>query len=426
MTPFPQRFPDEDEETYWQRIATMGGQPVQRPGFDSSTYTGLSRPEGYDDVRMPGYAAHRGASAIEANMPPPTPSLPAPPMAQGHSKLGMALAFIADLMLNKGRATPQLITHLAKGDDEVNYENYQRKLHHQKEKAALEWMARRGTMQGMDPQLYELRKGQLDLDRDRELRLARGGAGGLEGEGGLTAYQAAMLEERKAAREARQNEITAYQKAMLESSAAQRSQASELRAETAEAKREAHNATQSRQYAQDTEHVRQIARNLQELDAIAAKSPDDLPGVGQFDALKRDNSWPLIGAGEDGIAFRKLMKDSADLVLRSRTGAAAPKAEKDELEKYSAGNFSDDESAIRAGLALMRKHMTDELRSQAAGREEPAREVLRGAGISHLLPAAPTVPLNPASQGWKPPNGMPYLPVQKLPSHDDEDEWEDL
>lgn len=410
MTPFPGMLDGEDEDEYFRRVTAMGAPEAQpAPVAPVTGRAGLTAGEGYSDVQMPGSAPDM--SAFQALAQSRGTGLPPPPVARGPNTIEMALAFLADMAMNKGRGLGQIAGRVAEGSGAIDNENYERQMRHAKEKASLEWMARRGTMQGLDPKLYELRKGQLDLDRERELRLARGHA---PGEGGMTAYQQGSLAERKAAREFREKEITAYQKAMLEAGANQRAAVGEARADAASAKADTVNATQARQYAQDTEQVRQIARNIQELDAISAKTPGDMPGVGQLDAMKFNNDWPLVGAGDDGTAFRKLMMDSADLILRSRSGAAAPVAEKKELQKYQAGDFSDDESAIRVGIDMMRRHMTDELRSFAAGREEPAREVLRGAGISHLLPPAPAQAPNPASQGWKP-QGMDYLPNKRLP-----------
>lgn len=434
MTPFPGQLQEEDEEAYWQRVAGMGAPGAQAmPPAPVSGISGLTKGAGYDDVQMPGYAPDPSLDVFAQLAQSRSTELPAPPVATGPNKIGLALAFIADMMLNKGRSAGTLIGGLAQGDDAVANVNYERQRQHAKDKAALEWMARRGTSQGMDPRLYELRRGQLTLDQAREMRLASGNgtAADLQATGGLTADQQfdnKLARERFEWEKSKAGQVDPYKERSLKLREQTANDAAETRKMTAEAAAEQRSATNSGKYWNDTEFYRTGAAFLQRADSVLSKYPEgsDIPGAGMV-----DSRMPEWTQSDDARTISNAQNWMNNAIQRADSGAAAPIPEELAFKMRTGSNPGATEAAFREGMAAAKMYFQGQLRSRSAGMEDEARDVLRRQGIEGFVfeeegQPAPEQPAPKQSQGWKPQNGMDYLPNKPLPVDPDDDEWEDL
>lgn len=85
----------------------------------------------------------------------------------------------------------------------------------------------------------------------------------------------------------------------------------------------------------------------------SAENEGDIPGVGVFDELLPDRALRMVGSA--GPEIRTRIRNIADLLIRMRTGAAAPATEIDRIAGLLTGDGT--EAALREGLAVIRSEV---------------------------------------------------------------------
>ena len=163
----------------------------------------------------------------------------------------------------------------------------------------------------------------------------------------------------------------------------QRALMNDQRAETAHQR-------QLNKFRDETEKSRPQLTRAMEVEELVRRNPGDIPGVGRWDSIK--GKIPIVGemlSSRDDLAMRGNLTDMADLILRERSGAAAPPVEVLKLAENIAagGGATEKEFAVLQGE--YNRLLRSGLQQQAVGREDVAREVLGGRADWALGPQAP-------------------------------------
>lgn len=217
---------------------------------------------------------------------------------------------------------------------------------------------------------------RLDLDHKRALTdEARARAS--RDPNAITPYQQMQLDAQAAERGERGKDRDEDRDWRKEQSAAVR-EATQLQRDTAnEAKATAAYQGQLDKFREKTERSRPQLTRAMEMEQLVKDNPGDLPGVGEWDSRKGD--IPLIGKylqSPGDVAMRGNLNDMADLILRERSGAAAPPVEVVKLAENIAAGGGATEDQFRVLQGEYNKLLKGGLQQQAVGRDKAAREVL--------------------------------------------------
>lgn len=216
----------------------------------------------------------------------------------------------------------------------------------------------------------------------------------------LTPYEQAQLEGRDLDRQER----AATRAERGEDRALARDAQAEQRAYMAEQREAARVEAQRNKFRDETERMRPQVTRAMEVEDIVRRAPasgldraiggdgKDIPGVGWWDSTK-----PGFMSSPEDIAMRGNLTDMADLILRERSGAAAPPIEVQKLAQNIAAGGGITEREFAVLQAEYSKLLKTGLQQQAVGREDIAREVLGSRADWALGPRAPqaTAPADP-------------------------------
>ncbi|RPH73973.1 hypothetical protein EHM76_04495 [bacterium] len=147
---------------------------------------------------------------------------------------------------------------------------------------------------------------------------------------------------------------------------------------------------QLNKFRDETERSRPQLTRAMEVEDIVTRNPGDVPGVGRWDSIK--GKIPLVGemlSSRDDIAMRGNLTDMADLILRERSGAAAPPIEVIKLAENIAAGGGATEKEFGVLQGEFNRLLRGGLQQQSVGREDAAREVLGGRADWALGPRAP-------------------------------------
>lgn len=147
-------------------------------------------------------------------------------------------------------------------------------------------------------------------------------------------------------------------------------------------------------FRDETEKTRPQVGIAANLDKVLAKHPADAPGVGVWDSFK---SGKL--ASDDDLAVRGAVSNMTDLVARVRSGAAIPPREFESIQRFVDGGTGASEQQFRVAYGAYKKTLQDEMRQQSQGRETEARSVLGQYGDWALGPMPKPVAAGPANFG---------------------------
>jgi hypothetical protein len=153
------------------------------------------------------------------------------------------------------------------------------------------------------------------------------------------------------------------------------------------AQQDARYAANADQYWKATEFYRTGAVFMNDAEQILSKYPagSDVPGVGMADSRK-----PEWGLDADGLRLRKAQDWMNNAIQRADSGAAAPVPEELKFAIRSGAAPGATEAQFREGMRAASMYLRGQLASASAGKEAPAREVLRNQGIEGwVFPAAP-------------------------------------
>ncbi len=139
-----------------------------------------------------------------------------------------------------------------------------------------------------------------------------------------------------------------------------------------------------------------VAKALDEVDAVIAKNPDDIPGVGKWKSKIPD---VLAGSilSDEGMGVRNNAKDVLRTLLHKRSGAAVSPSELNEYMTTFGLNGTDEQ--FKAGVARMRRDFAAELGATQAGVSPGARQKFKESGGLLAEDIAPTAKSAKASPG---------------------------
>lgn len=315
----------------------------------------------------------------------------------------MAIGGVLDVLLNKGRG---LGTLAAGGTQALSMERSRRdKAQGQQADYALRVRKEREGNAGMGIGAYHaaLRGEELDLARSREQRMLQQQDPKVDAE--MRAAELRRMNAMAAESEARAardpNALTPYEQAQLEDRDLDRMDRAAARVERGEDRALARDAqadqraymaeqreagrveAQRNKFRDETERSRPQLTRAMETEEIVSRAPAsrmdsmlggdgrDIPGVGMWDSIK-----PGFMASPDDLAMRGNLTDMADLILRERSGAAAPPVEVQKLAANIAAGGGATEKEFTVLQAEYNKLLRSGLQQQAVGREDVAREVL--------------------------------------------------
>lgn len=120
------------------------------------------------------------------------------------------------------------------------------------------------------------------------------------------------------------------------------------------------------------------AKALDDIDAVIAKNPDDIPGIGRAkSALIPDALKPVI-LSQEGQNLRSNAKDVLGVLLHKRSGAAVSTAELARYEQIY--GLNGDEAQFTDGMKRLRRDFAEELRGAEAGVSPGARAKFKAGG----------------------------------------------
>lgn len=119
------------------------------------------------------------------------------------------------------------------------------------------------------------------------------------------------------------------------------------------------------------------AKALDDIDAVIAKNPDDIPGIGRAKSLVPEVLKPIV-LSEEGQNLRSNAKDVLGVLLHKRSGAAVSPAE---LRRYEAiYGLNGDDAQFKDGMQRLRRDFAEELRGAEAGVSPGARKKFKEGG----------------------------------------------
>jgi hypothetical protein len=375
-----------------------------------------------------------------------------PPKSDGTANnIAMALAMLADAALDKGRAIGPIMGAWASRKDPA-LETYQLGMDDAMKRAQIAHLM--GQAHG-DPEATANRKRALDLEEQRlnlgrdTLEVRKGGVPGIKDALAQLGMDPAVLEGMTDAQATALKGAITSKLRQGDSNAAwtdrygpggireQTTIAAEGRkpavaAATAAASKSAEigaNAgirgeDQAAAFGKENDKALELAHYLKQAEDTIAANPSDLPGVGQLDSMKMNNEAPLVGAGKEGIDFRKNLANIRDLLARERSGATFSGKEKEDLYRMAAGLDSSSEAEIKSAIQGMHGSVQSMLRARSTGREGPANAVMKNAGVSDWMggqgadqapgepPAGKVLVQEPSQNGQ--PGRVGYIPADRL------------
>ncbi len=120
-----------------------------------------------------------------------------------------------------------------------------------------------------------------------------------------------------------------------------------------------------------------VAKALDDIDAVIAKNPNDIPGVGKWKSKLPDFVAGSV-LSDEGVSVRNNARDVLGTLLHKRSGAAVSPAELSRYETMFGLNGTDEQ--FKAGVARMRRDFAAELSSTQAGVSPGARAKFKEAG----------------------------------------------
>jgi hypothetical protein len=166
-------------------------------------------------------------------------------------------------------------------------------------------------------------------------------------------------------------------------------------------------------YNRELGDVMSIAENAHKLKNIFNAHPDDLPGVGAWDARKPD-----FMKSQDDIDAGNIFAQFANPQFKDIAGRAVTGAEQERVLQQVGNLKSTDERTVRSAVDEIEKSMTSRIRGGSVGREDVAREILRQHGLEDLLGAPAATEQPSAATGVGGGGGGDTLPVTNQRARD--------
>lgn len=301
-----------------------------------------------------------------------------------------ALAALADLGLNHGRGTGQILAaggQFGQARAEQRLKGTQEALNYEQKRAELERqnnyndylyanLAKRtgatGTTTAYQQSQLDARKAtESRLEQERQDRIANSKAADEDRDAARTDREQQFqlsLEDRKLARESAEAERAGR--------AADRQQA---QADRAAERKDAVDERAANKFRADTEYTRPQIDRAQNVNRLSeeGQANGDIPGVGKWDSIK--GKIPLIGSlllSDKDIEMQGNLSGMAETVLRDDTGAAATDPEVIRTAKRIGAG----ESISEKEFIVLQKGYNDVLKASlqqaAAGKEDIARGIL--------------------------------------------------
>jgi hypothetical protein len=354
-----------------------------------------------------------------------------------------ALAALADLGLNHGRGTGQILAaggqfgqaraeqRLRGTQDALNYEQKRADLERSNRYTDLQYAnlaARMQRQQGGGGAITPYQQSQLDAKKTTADRLEQ------ERQDRLAAAKAAD-EDRDAAREDRGQQFQLSledRKAAREAAEAERADRAadrqQTQADRAQERADKEYQAESNTFRAKTEKTRPQVERMRQIDDILNKPQyaDDIPGVGAGSYIPGWVPDALRGGEEnanDARTMQMARADMTDFVARVRSGAVVPPPEYTKIASFvTAGEHATDEQ-FKTAYAAYHKMLSEEIRQQSSGREKAARDVLGPDTANYMLgPEYAPPPAAAADDGPLPPDrisgpvaGPPNLGVAAPP-----------
>jgi hypothetical protein len=123
-----------------------------------------------------------------------------------------------------------------------------------------------------------------------------------------------------------------------------------------------------------------IAGNARKLQNIFDANPNDIPGVGAWDARKPD-----MMKSQDDIDTQNLFAQFANPQFKDIAGRAVTGSEQERVLGQVGNLKSTNEDVVRSAVKQIADTMGNRIRAGSVGREDIAREVLREHGLDSLL-----------------------------------------
>lgn len=324
-----------------------------------------------------------------------------------------ALAALADLGLNHGRGTGQILSAggaFGQARGEQRLRQTQDMIGYEEKRAAADKSNRyqdylfanlaqkqRGASPG---QITANQQAQLDarkvtsdrLEQERQDRLAK--------QSREDEDRDAARDDRSSAREDRNNQFTLGmedRKAARETAEAERAQRDadrqQYQADRASDKKEVNDDKTTREFAKDTETSRSMAQQMKELSPLLEKYKDgDIPGTGKVDQWIPNAVQDYVGGdSEDATRIDQLKTGLQAEYRHAKTGAAASVPEDLRLMIVNGTKPGSTEQEFRLGMEALKKALPLQIKAYGAGREDQARAVLREQGLEDYVygPSAP-------------------------------------
>jgi hypothetical protein len=319
-----------------------------------------------------------------------------------------ALAALADLTLNKGKGTGQILAaggqfgqaradqRLRQTQDALGYEQKRAQFaYDQSQRAGLEEI-QRGNLAARNAELEEMRARRLGKDGGREGALEASQANLNE----ARAYQLwtqdpNALDPEAKARLDQQRELQTLnlddRKAAREAAEAERAERAaerqQLQADRAQERKATVDDKTTREFAKDTDKTRSMAQQMSELDPILQKyEHGDIPGTGKVDRFIPNALQDYLGGNsEDATRIDQLKTGLQAEYRHAKTGAAASVPEDLRLAIVNGTRPDSTEQEFRLGMAALKKALPLQIRAYGAGREDQARAVLREQGLEDFV-----------------------------------------
>lgn len=169
-----------------------------------------------------------------------------------------------------------------------------------------------------------------------------------------------------------------------------------LRRDEAERSKEDKDQAGAQHLAGKASETNAALKGLDDIDAVIAKNPADIPGIGRAKSMLPDFVKPMVLSNE-GQDVRNNARDVLGIVLHKRSGAAVSPAELSRCEQMY--GLNGDETQFIDGMKRLRRDFSEELRAEQAGVSPGAKRKFQEGGGT-LAPA-----VKPAVKTMRLPDG---------------------